>query len=296
MILDSWHHLLKGKFLEGKRNRRMDHLIHTLVHDVVPFYKAKHSRQEWGFEGLDLEMKRRKEIEVAAAKIPFDAITDFEDDDEPGQFTVQSQKKPNHVYFIDVDAYTCDCESYPLISYCKHLAAVQLHIYENIEIKPMGSLFTNKNSILTRITTSGHETKAAPTVITTPLPPNPDLPILATIPEKLQRLAVRTQLSPPQDLTDTLRQLDGLLDRALVECAQPQVLPRHKKVPSNQHSWPETAKVMGAAVKTKRKSVHTDPYSGKEKSGKRAKSDARAPLVVQGKARYVHLHLCSSTC
>ena len=31
----------------------------------------------------------------------------------------------------------------------------------------------------------------------------------------------------------------------------------------------------------------TDLYSGKERSGKQAKSDARAPLVVQSKARYV---------
>lgn len=264
----------------------MDHLIHTLVHDVVPFFKAKHSRQEWGFEGLDLEMKRRREIEVAATEIHLDSIADFEDDDEPGQFTVQSQKDPSHVYFMDIDAYTCDCESYPLISYCKHLAAVQLHIYEDVDIKPLDSLFTNVSSTPS-CTTSGHEMKVMPAAITASLPPNLDLTILTNIPEKLQRLAVRTQLSPPQHLTDTLQKLDGLLDQALVECAQPQVLPRHKKVPSNQHSWPETAKVMGAAVKTKRKSVHTDPYSGKERSGKRAKSDARAPLVVQSKARYV---------
>ena len=74
--------------------------------------------------------------------------------------------------------------------------------------------------------------KVMPAAITASLPPNLDLTILTNIPEKLQRLAVRTQLSPHQHLTDTLQKLDGLLDQALVECAQPQVLPRHKKVPS----------------------------------------------------------------
>ncbi|TFY74182.1 hypothetical protein EWM64_g9831 [Hericium alpestre] len=31
MLLEVWHHLLKGNFLEGKQNHCMDHLIYTLV-------------------------------------------------------------------------------------------------------------------------------------------------------------------------------------------------------------------------------------------------------------------------
>ncbi|KAJ7740846.1 hypothetical protein B0H16DRAFT_1324200 [Mycena metata] len=31
MLIEAWHHVLKGKFLHGKRNRRLDHLIRTLV-------------------------------------------------------------------------------------------------------------------------------------------------------------------------------------------------------------------------------------------------------------------------
>lgn len=27
MLLEAWHHVLKGKFLHGKRNHRMDHLL-----------------------------------------------------------------------------------------------------------------------------------------------------------------------------------------------------------------------------------------------------------------------------
>jgi hypothetical protein len=76
-----------------------------------------------------------------------------------------------------------------------------------------------------------------------------------------------------------------------------QVLPKHKRVPSNQHSsWPQTVKVMGAAVKLKHKSTHMEPYGGGEKSGKKAKVDARAPLVVRGINRYVCLCYTLSHC
>ena len=44
---------------------------------------------------------------------------------------------------------------------------------------------------------------------------------------------------------------------------------------------------MGAAVKLKHKSTHMEPYGGGEKSGKQAKVDVRAPLVVRGINRYV---------
>ena len=56
----------------------------------------------------------------------------------------------------------------------------------------------------------------------------------------------------------------------------------------NQKSWPETVQVMGVKVKTKRASVHTDPYAGGERSGKKAKVDARVPLAKPKASGYVH--------
>ncbi|KAJ7938711.1 hypothetical protein B0H13DRAFT_1583399, partial [Mycena leptocephala] len=61
MLVESWHHLLKGNFLEGKRNRRVDHLLHVLINSAIPYFIAKH-RQDFGFEGPDLEVKRRMEV------------------------------------------------------------------------------------------------------------------------------------------------------------------------------------------------------------------------------------------
>lgn len=270
--------------LEGKRNRRLDHLIYVLVHDVVPYFRAKHHWQEFGFEGLDLEMKRRAEINAAAPSFPVDNITDYEIDDEPGQFSVQSQSNPQITYHVDIEAYTCNCPSYSLIFYCKHLAAVQLHFYEELDLLPIASLFTSTGNSPASLTPSSHTTDSVLAE------PNADLAILAGIPAKLQTLAVRTRLSPLHHMSDPLRQLDNLLDLLLAGSVQPQVLPKRKKVAPNQHSWSETASVMGANTKTKRKRAHTDPYSGGQGSGKKAKTDARAPLVAKG-ARYVYF-LC----
>ncbi|KAJ7290633.1 hypothetical protein C8J57DRAFT_973202, partial [Mycena rebaudengoi] len=62
MLIEAWHSVLKGKFLHGKRNRRLDHLISTLLNYVLPYYALKQPRQDLGFEGPDLEVEKRKNI------------------------------------------------------------------------------------------------------------------------------------------------------------------------------------------------------------------------------------------
>ncbi|KAF9536364.1 hypothetical protein CPC08DRAFT_618050, partial [Agrocybe pediades] len=66
MLVEAWHHLLKGTFMEGKRNRRLDHLVHLLVDRAIPYFIHRHRRQELGFEGGDLEVQKRLEIEKRA--------------------------------------------------------------------------------------------------------------------------------------------------------------------------------------------------------------------------------------
>ncbi|KAJ6475882.1 hypothetical protein DFH09DRAFT_1469505, partial [Mycena vulgaris] len=62
MLIEAWHSVLKGKFLHGKRNRRLDHLISTLTTEVHPYYALKQRRQDLGFEGPDIEVKKRQDI------------------------------------------------------------------------------------------------------------------------------------------------------------------------------------------------------------------------------------------
>ncbi|KAJ7821041.1 hypothetical protein B0H13DRAFT_1660608, partial [Mycena leptocephala] len=67
MPIEAWHHVLKGKFLQGKRNCRLDHLLNTLLTEVVPYYALKQRRQQLGFEGTDVEVKKRQDI-IARSK------------------------------------------------------------------------------------------------------------------------------------------------------------------------------------------------------------------------------------
>ena len=68
MLVEAWHHVLKGKFLHSKRNHRMDHLLHCLVEEVLPYYRLKQARQEAGFEGVDLEVAERIKITARTLK------------------------------------------------------------------------------------------------------------------------------------------------------------------------------------------------------------------------------------
>lgn len=129
-----WHHLLKGKMLEGKCNHRMDNLIWTLTNHVIPYYCAKHHCQQFGFEGPNLELQWQKDIEATSHFIKIDNV---EEVIQGSHYTVHSQSHPDKHYNVDMDSYTCNCEYFPLISYCKHLAAIQLLFSEDVVAIPI---------------------------------------------------------------------------------------------------------------------------------------------------------------
>ncbi|KAH9000048.1 hypothetical protein EDB92DRAFT_1756184, partial [Lactarius akahatsu] len=62
MLIEVYHHVLKSKWLEGKRNCHVDYLIHRLVILMLLDYESKHNCWEKGFEGPDLAKKRHAEI------------------------------------------------------------------------------------------------------------------------------------------------------------------------------------------------------------------------------------------
>ena len=107
-------------------------------------------------------------------------IDDVEDADNDRTFYVHSQTNSKHMHYVDVEAYICDCDSSPLVSYCKYLAMVQFHFYEELDIQPMDSLLTQAANTSTTAFSILEATTAENTV------PNPDRTILAAIPEKLQ--------------------------------------------------------------------------------------------------------------
>ncbi|KAJ7687756.1 hypothetical protein B0H17DRAFT_1203460 [Mycena rosella] len=64
-----WRHVLKGSHMDGKRNRHVDQLIHTLINVALPSYIANHRAQQFGFHGPDIALQKRNSIHTQAAKI-----------------------------------------------------------------------------------------------------------------------------------------------------------------------------------------------------------------------------------
>ena len=66
--------MLKSIWLEGKRNRRMDHLIHTLVTQYLPHMEIRHKWQERGMEGANLAETHCRQILMRAPETPVEKI------------------------------------------------------------------------------------------------------------------------------------------------------------------------------------------------------------------------------
>ena len=112
-----------------------------------------------------------------------------------------------------------------------------------------------------------------------------------------QMLTSRQESAPNPAIIEAFRSAKYSLTTAIGSLDGKAALPEKENIAPNQKSWPETAERMGAkkiprcpcladehgltersigAVKGKRKHIHNDPYAGGERSGKRAKPDARA--------------------
>jgi hypothetical protein len=97
--------VLKTHWLDEKWNRRIDHILFTLVMEMVPHYKARHERQEVGIEGLDLTEWRRQEILISARAISCDSIQQFDN----AQFHIAFRSRPGNYHAVDLDQVTCEC-------------------------------------------------------------------------------------------------------------------------------------------------------------------------------------------
>ena len=125
-----YHHVLKSIWLEGKRNWRVDHLIHTLVTEYLPDVELRHKRQMLGMEGPNLAEKRRRQILTRAPETPLTHIQKIDD----SHFDVQSSNSTK-TYQIDLVTTTCSCSDFPRIRLCKHIAAV-VHFFGRADLGP----------------------------------------------------------------------------------------------------------------------------------------------------------------
>lgn len=190
---------------------------------------------------------------------------------------MQSCSNPSRTYNIDISLYTCNCLAFKNLKllFCKHIFAVQIYFPEKCNLAVLGTLTSNLKQIQAPTSQQLAQPKSTD--------PNSKSEVQSSggtqLVEKLQRLVGTLISAPPSNLSTTLLNLQQAVDAALIEHDPRQILPRPLPVPPNQHSWTETAEVMGVAVKTKKRK-NTDPYSGGERSGKRAQPDALRPPPV----------------
>ncbi len=118
--------MLKSHWLDGKHQRQIDHVIVTLVKGMVPLYENKHNRQSVGLDGKDLAAERRQELLERTAEISSESIQNLDDT----QFHVASKSRPGLYHAVDLHQSTCQCEDFPRIRFCRHIAAVLLHFPE----------------------------------------------------------------------------------------------------------------------------------------------------------------------
>ncbi|KAJ7805755.1 hypothetical protein B0H14DRAFT_2297010, partial [Mycena olivaceomarginata] len=87
----------------------MDHLISTLVNDVLPYYALKQRRQDLGFEGINIEVRKRQDILKRSEVYVAADIEPTEDT----RYLVRSKSNLSQSYLVDISTYTCTCLDFP---------------------------------------------------------------------------------------------------------------------------------------------------------------------------------------
>ncbi|KAF7372423.1 SWIM-type domain-containing protein [Mycena venus] len=242
MLIEAWHSVLKGTFLHGKRNRRLDHLISTLINDVLPYYALKQRRQDLGFEGPDLELKKRQDILRRSQLYTKSDIIQVEGSDS--KYLVQSQSNPSQVYEVDIDTYTVSSTSLaPLPMACGQAPTCLAFLLPPPLAQPSN----------------------VPDGFSGPKPH-----ALIVIAEKLERLAARLRRPCKNDETNpTLAVLEDTLDTMLLATDTSCVLP------AAQHFAPavkdNARSAMMPGIKTKRTRAGDKAYGAGASSGSKAK-------------------------
>ncbi|KAF8887878.1 hypothetical protein CPB84DRAFT_1816607 [Gymnopilus junonius] len=246
MLLEVWHHVLKGKFLEGQRNRRVDHLVYIPV-----------------MLNTGENLENQKCIQVITSSKTIKA-TDIEQKCIGNNFSnvlysIKSSSRPEHWYEVDILAYTCSCPNYPSIKFCKHLCAVQTH-YPSSDIASLNELDDLSYD-------SCEQLKA----LEKGGPPPVGLGIAS---EGLVNNSgtVDTDYEPALDILTSASE-SAVLHTRLDETRS--LLPVKRKLSPRLNSWPETQAAMMPAKKTCTKQASDEAYSAGEASGKKAKKNPK---------------------
>jgi len=259
------------------------------------YYLNWHKRQIIRFEGLDLAGGQQWEIIASTQTISWDSVLQF----NHTQFHVASQSCPGVLYSIDLNLMTCDCQDFPRIWFCKHIAAIHLHFphlcfkqsdpimpleYSLVPDQQEGDLNSNSDST----SKSGSVSTLEATL------PKEILTLMRKIISLSQNLATKkiNQSHYPAVL-EAIWSAEYSLMVANMSAEGTSTLPDKEFIAPNQKSWSKTATHMGIKQPLKQKCLpeehglteqaigvtsrccHTnnDPYGMGQHSGMWAKPD-----------------------
>src|SRR6266702_802861 len=232
-MLFSYHHVLKSMGLEGKRNRCANHLVHTLVIDMLPHYQACHDGQEVGFNGSNLAQKRHKEILVRTLEMNADSIRILGDN----CYYMQSEADTSREYLVGLSEQSCDCLDWPRVQLCKHITAVA-HFFEN------------GNQLVELAADTGATPKTVQPVESEHPPDVRRDSTVASILENVINVSkeflsdgVPKSLGTVWSLHSVEEHLTPIVQNSR---SLESLLPDKEAIPPNQHTWTETAQRMGA--------------------------------------------------
>ncbi|KAJ7599804.1 hypothetical protein C8J56DRAFT_1072439 [Mycena floridula] len=279
MLIEAWHHVLKSMFLKGKRNCQLDFLIHVLIEDVVPYFRLRERQQIDKFEGLEADMRCRRDIKARCEKqFTIDNVQPWEDETGTEIFLVQSKSDESRFYQVDLLLYNCECDGFSRskIQWCKHICAVEKFYPEALISEPpyLPSLSPHSSPSLSITSLSPPSLPASdsPSLVSTSTE-DTSANRIALLTERLTTLVARLQALDANHIHD-FDYLRTAVDDALAATAQSNVLPNRQKLLPNRKTGTEFRQTL-PQVKTKRKKKHPnmDPaFSGGKASGGKAKS------------------------
>ncbi len=255
---------MKSYWLDGKRNRRIDHMIYTLIQRMLPEkYHHQHQRQDKGFEGDDLAKRHESGVLARALTVSANSITALGD----AKFQVASQSILGRNYVVDTRAAICNCLDFPRIRLCKHLAAVQS---QHPHILKSQNPQTNEFIPAQNLSQAPSQVASSSLLVVEELPHHH--PSISESGTRSEALPKRDRLSPNRNLwLETSSNMHVRISPKRRQRSAASILPS------------STAQHIGATGKRKL-NVYTDPYSGGEQLGKRAKPDA-VSVVTNVRAR-----------
>jgi hypothetical protein len=225
--LSRYHHVLKSRWLDGKCNRRLDHIIFTLVKSVDPYYWFRHERQEASLDGLNLEKSHQKDIEDTAKTITRDSIELFDD----SQFHVASQTKLGHFYSINLTPPKCNCPDFLRIRFCKHIGAVYFHFPH---LRPADVPAPSPSGV-------PNEPQHAPNLAALANKFHSLVQDVNTLSNKL--ISERAdQLAPSPAALEAVHCTKASLTAAVASVQGSSPLPHRELIAPNQHSWTEMSR------------------------------------------------------